>query len=100
MKLKGRDITGFFLASRIPNLLIIACTQCITARLLMQRPWDEIVDARFFLFVLITLSALMLVYLYRVVVGPTISWYGSPSNRSRRYSPGSSGIEVVSCASV
>ncbi len=26
----------------------------------------------FFLFVLITLSALMLVYLYRVVVGPTV----------------------------
>lgn len=54
MKTLTKDISGFFIASRIPNLIIIALTQVITAFFLMKVPVHDLLNLRFGLFVLST----------------------------------------------
>lgn len=54
MRLHLRDITGFLIASRIPNLLIIAFTQFATARFLIRVEDEQIFTLRFLLLLLST----------------------------------------------
>lgn len=52
--LKAKDIGGFIVASRIPNLIVIAFTQFATAWFLMNIPPSQILHINFFLFLLST----------------------------------------------
>jgi len=54
MSIKLRDVTGFLIASRIPNLLIIAYTQFATAKFLMGMDVQGILDINFLLMLLST----------------------------------------------
>lgn len=54
MKLRLRDITGFLIASRIPNLLIISFTQFATARFLIGVGDEQIYTLRFLLLLIST----------------------------------------------
>lgn len=54
MMLKAKDIGGFIIASRIPNLIIIAFTQFATAWFLMGISKGQILDVSFALFLLST----------------------------------------------
>ncbi len=47
MNIKLRDISGFLIASRIPNLLIIAYTQFATAKFLMGIPGNDLYNLQF-----------------------------------------------------
>lgn len=54
MMLQAKDIGGFIIASRFPNLIIIAYTQLATAWFIMEIPSAEILNLSFFLFVMST----------------------------------------------
>lgn len=54
MKIPTNDATGFLIASRIPNLIIIGLTQFITAYFLLDMPLWMLMKARFILFILST----------------------------------------------
>lgn len=49
-----KDATGFLIASRVPNLIIIGLTQFITAYFLLDMPLWMLMKARFILFILST----------------------------------------------
>ncbi len=52
--LKAKDIGGFIIASRVPNLIVIAFTQFATAWFLMQIPSSQIFNIPFSLFLIST----------------------------------------------
>lgn len=54
MKLRVKDITGFLIASRVPNLLIIAFTQFATASFLIGTDPEQIYTPRFLLLLVST----------------------------------------------
>ncbi|MEQ9402608.1 MAG: geranylgeranylglycerol-phosphate geranylgeranyltransferase [Cyclobacteriaceae bacterium] len=54
MNIRIRDITGFLVASRIPNLLIISYTQFVTARFLMGISIDRIITVEFLILLVST----------------------------------------------
>ncbi|MEM0940270.1 MAG: geranylgeranylglycerol-phosphate geranylgeranyltransferase [Bacteroidota bacterium] len=54
MKLSIRDTASFLIASRVPNLLIIAIAQFFAAYCLLQIPLDRLIDIKFGLFLLST----------------------------------------------
>lgn len=54
MMLKAKDIGGFIIASRVPNLIVIAFTQFATAWFLMQIPSSQIFNIPFSLFLIST----------------------------------------------
>lgn len=52
--LRAKDIGGFIIASRVPNLFIIAYTQFATAWFILDIPSSEILNVSFSLFILST----------------------------------------------
>lgn len=54
MNIIANDTLGFIKASRVPNLLIIALTQFITAYALLNHSLDELINPNFILFILST----------------------------------------------
>lgn len=54
MKITANDVTGFLIASRIPNLIIIGLTQFITAYFLLDMPLWMLMKAKFILFIFST----------------------------------------------
>lgn len=54
MSVPLRDVTGFLIASRIPNLLIIGYTQFATAKFLMSIPFQRLIEVDFLLLLLST----------------------------------------------
>ena len=54
MKITTKDVVGFLLVSRIPNLIIIGLTQFITAYFLLDMPIWMLMKAKFILFILST----------------------------------------------
>ena len=54
MNIRWNDITGFLIASRIPNLIIIAYTQFATAKFLMSIDTSRIVNIEFLLLLVST----------------------------------------------
>ncbi|MEP5614004.1 MAG: geranylgeranylglycerol-phosphate geranylgeranyltransferase [Cyclobacteriaceae bacterium] len=54
MSIRLRDVIGFFIASRIPNLLIISYTQFATAKYLMGMSSRNVLDVNFLLLLLST----------------------------------------------
>ena len=55
MKIGQKEISGFVVASRVPNLLIIAYTQFATAFFILDRHQDSLVDLRFLGLILSTI---------------------------------------------
>ena len=54
MDVKLKDVTGFLIASRIPNLLVIAYSQFATAIFLMGKNYEQILTFDFLLLILST----------------------------------------------